>query len=112
MTLCGEMGGEPLEAMTLMAIGYRELSMSAASIGPAKATLIAADLAETEAFLTPLVGAHDGMPSLRAHLRDYARRRAGYRCKILLLARYNKPSPVLCFYSLQMLHIPFFLPQA
>jgi len=72
VTLCGEMGGKPLEALALAAIGYRSLSMSPASIGPVKATLIAADLAETEAFLTPLVGAHDGMPSLRAHLRDYA----------------------------------------
>jgi phosphotransferase system enzyme I (PtsP) len=72
VTLCGEMGGKPLEALALAAIGYRSLSMSPASIGPVKATLIAADLAETEAFLTPLVGAHDGAPSLRAHLRDYA----------------------------------------
>jgi phosphotransferase system, enzyme I, PtsP len=72
VTLCGEMGGKPLEALALAAIGYRSLSMSPASIGPVKATLIAADLAETEAFLTPLVGAHDGMPSPRAHLRDYA----------------------------------------
>jgi len=72
VTLCGEMGGKPLEALALAAIGYRSLSMAPASIGPVKATLIAADLAETEAFLTPLVGAHDGMPSLRAHLRDYA----------------------------------------
>ncbi|MGA8601907.1 MAG: phosphoenolpyruvate--protein phosphotransferase [Beijerinckiaceae bacterium] len=72
VTLCGEMGGKPLEALALAAIGYRSLSMSPASIGPVKATLIAADLAETEAFLTPLVGAHDGMPSLRAHLRGYA----------------------------------------
>jgi phosphotransferase system enzyme I (PtsP) len=74
VTLCGEMGGKPLEALALAAIGYRSLSMSPASIGPVKATLIAADLAETEAFLTPLVGAHDGAHSLRAHLRDYAER--------------------------------------
>jgi phosphotransferase system enzyme I (PtsP) len=74
VTLCGEMGGKPLEALALAAIGYRSLSMSPASIGPVKATLIAADLAETEAFLTPLIGAHDGAPSLRAHLREHAER--------------------------------------
>jgi phosphotransferase system enzyme I (PtsP) len=72
VTLCGEMGGKPLEALALAAIGYRSLSMSPASIGPVKATLIAADLAETEAFLTPLVCAHDGAHSLRAQLRAYA----------------------------------------
>ena len=74
VTLCGEMGGKPLEALALAAIGYRSLSMSPASIGPVKATLIAADLAETEAFLTPLVGAHDGAHSLREPLRAYAER--------------------------------------
>jgi phosphotransferase system enzyme I (PtsP) len=74
VTLCGEMGGKPLEALALAAIGYRSLSMSPASIGPVKATLIAADLAETEAFLTPLVEAHDGAHSLRAQLRDYVER--------------------------------------
>jgi phosphotransferase system enzyme I (PtsP) len=66
------MGGKPLEALALAAIGYRSLSMSPASIGPVKAALIAADLAETEGFLMRLVGAHDGAHSLRAHLRDYA----------------------------------------
>jgi phosphotransferase system, enzyme I, PtsP len=40
VTLCGEIGGRPLEAMALMAIGYRELSMSATSIGPVKATTL------------------------------------------------------------------------
>ena len=44
VTLCGEIGGRPLEAMALMAIGYRDLSMSATSIGPVKAmTLTAQD---------------------------------------------------------------------
>ena len=37
VTLCGEIGGRPLEAMTLIALGYRDLSMSATSIGPVKA---------------------------------------------------------------------------
>ncbi|GAC1334660.1 MAG: phosphoenolpyruvate--protein phosphotransferase [Beijerinckiaceae bacterium] len=74
VTLCGEMGGKPLEALALAAIGYRSLSMSPASIGPVKAALLAADLAETEAFLAPLVGAHDGVHSLRRPLRDFAKR--------------------------------------
>ena len=37
VALCGEIGGRPLEAMALIAIGFRNLSMSAASIGPVKA---------------------------------------------------------------------------
>ena len=31
VTLCGEMGGRPLEALALAAVGYRSLSMSPAS---------------------------------------------------------------------------------
>ena len=36
VSLCGEIGGKPLEAMALIALGYRHLSMSPASIGPVK----------------------------------------------------------------------------
>ena len=43
VTLCGEIGGRPLEAMTLLALGYRGLSMSAASIGPVKAMVLSLD---------------------------------------------------------------------
>src|SRR5262249_149341 len=38
VTLCGELGGKPLAAMALIALGYRDLSMSPSSIGPVKAT--------------------------------------------------------------------------
>lgn len=44
VTLCGELGGKPLEAMALLAIGYRSLSMSPASVGPVKAMLLSLDL--------------------------------------------------------------------
>jgi phosphotransferase system enzyme I (PtsP) len=37
VTLCGEMAGNPLAAMTLIGLGYRSLSMSAAAVGPVKA---------------------------------------------------------------------------
>jgi phosphotransferase system enzyme I (PtsP) len=38
--VCGEIGGKPLEAMALIGLGYRRLSMSAASIGPVKAMIL------------------------------------------------------------------------
>ncbi len=44
VTLCGEMGGRPLEALALLAIGYRSLSMSPSSIGPVKAMILGLDL--------------------------------------------------------------------
>jgi phosphotransferase system enzyme I (PtsP) len=39
-TVCGEIGGRPLEAMALIGLGFRSLSMSPASIGPVKAMLL------------------------------------------------------------------------
>jgi phosphotransferase system enzyme I (PtsP) len=54
VTVCGEIGGRPLEALALVALGFRSLSMSPASIGPVKAALLAldagkaADLVRTE----------------------------------------------------------------
>jgi phosphotransferase system enzyme I (PtsP) len=38
--VCGEIGGKPLEAMALIGLGYRELSMSPAAIGPVKAMIL------------------------------------------------------------------------
>ncbi|MGH6823693.1 MAG: phosphoenolpyruvate--protein phosphotransferase, partial [Methylocella sp.] len=51
LTLCGEIGGKPLEALVLLALGYRGLSMSAASIGPVKAMVLATNLSEAEAVV-------------------------------------------------------------
>ena len=39
VSLCGEAAGRPLEAMALIGLGLRSLSMSSASIGPVKAML-------------------------------------------------------------------------
>ncbi|HEY1735336.1 MAG TPA: putative PEP-binding protein, partial [Methylovirgula sp.] len=72
LSLCGEMGGYPLEAMALIGIGYRSLSMSPASIGPVKAAVLATNLSHVEAFLLPLLDAPDEGPSLRAKLHHFA----------------------------------------
>lgn len=73
LTLCGEIAGRPLEAMVLLALGYRELSMSAASIGPVKAMVLAADLKETQEFVLPLLEEARAGQSLRDTLRKFAR---------------------------------------
>jgi phosphotransferase system enzyme I (PtsP) len=72
VTLCGELGGKPIEAMALLGLGFRALSMSPASIGPVKAMLMSLDLAELTAFLQPLVDARDGQKTIRPHLVSYA----------------------------------------
>jgi phosphotransferase system enzyme I (PtsP) len=72
VTLCGEMGGRPLEALALLAIGYRSLSMSPASIGPVKAMILGLDLEQARLFLASLMASDEGRHSLREHLRQFA----------------------------------------
>ena len=74
LTLCGEMGGKPLEAVVLVALGFRGLSMSPASIGPVKAAILATDLGAAQAFVTDLVTRIDGGHSLRAPIQAFAER--------------------------------------
>lgn len=72
LTLCGEMAGRPLDAMALLALGFRSISMSPASIGPVKAMILESDLNRLRArFLTRL---EPGRPAgdLRHFLRGYA----------------------------------------
>ena len=73
LTLCGEIGGKPLEAMVLLALGYRGLSMSAASIGPVKAMLLATNLEETGEFVSSLMEEANAGQSLRDKLRKFAK---------------------------------------
>ena len=71
LALCGEMAGQPLDAMALVGIGFRALSMAPGSIGPAKAMIRSLDLAP----LTELLATVATLPprSLRSKLRDFAR---------------------------------------
>lgn len=72
VTLCGEVGGRPIEAMALLAIGYRALSMSPASIGPVKAMLLALDLAALTAHVEPLLVQKGDCESLRPQIAAFA----------------------------------------
>jgi phosphotransferase system enzyme I (PtsP) len=45
VTVCGEMGGRTLEALALLAIGVRRLSITPAAVGPVKAMVRSAELA-------------------------------------------------------------------
>jgi phosphotransferase system enzyme I (PtsP) len=68
--VCGEMAGRPLEAMTLVGIGYRSLSMAPASVGPVKAMVRSLELARLEPFLAELCRRPDH--SLRSALKAFA----------------------------------------
>lgn len=72
LTLCGEMAGKPIDALALLAIGYRSLSMSPASIGPVKAMILATDLEAVGKFVDDLIEAHDAAHSLRDELNRFA----------------------------------------
>ena len=73
VTVCGEMAGDPLEAMALVGLGFRALSMAPSSIGPVKAMIRSLDLPALTEFIGSLsdVATH----SLRGKFHDFARDR-------------------------------------
>ncbi|HJU18324.1 MAG TPA: phosphoenolpyruvate--protein phosphotransferase [Stellaceae bacterium] len=71
LSMCGEMAGEPVEAMALIALGFRILSMNAAAIGPVKAMIRSLDAADAARYLDEIGDRPDH--SLRPWLEAYAR---------------------------------------
>lgn len=71
LTLCGEMAGSPLEAMALIALGFRSISMAPTSIGPVKQMLLKLDSVKAGAFLRDHFESE--APSLREPLVGFAR---------------------------------------
>ncbi|GAA0598489.1 phosphoenolpyruvate--protein phosphotransferase [Paenochrobactrum glaciei] len=72
VTLCGEMAGRPLMAMTLIGLGFRSISMSAATIGPVKAMLGALDASKLNKLLQGELDKHNDAHSLRELLLKFA----------------------------------------
>ena len=70
VTLCGEMAGRPLEAMALVGLGFRSLSMAPASIGPVKQMILGLNSGRLSAYMADLFGRSDH--SLREQLRQFA----------------------------------------
>jgi phosphotransferase system, enzyme I, PtsP len=73
VSLCGEMSGRPLEAMALIGLGLRSLSMSAAALGPVKMMIRSLDYEELAHFLPSVLGSADR--SVRETIRDFAAER-------------------------------------
>ena len=71
LCLCGEMAGGTLEAMTLVGLGFRSLSMSPSSIGPVKAMVRSLELGPLRHYLAAQARQPDH--SLREKLREFAR---------------------------------------
>jgi phosphotransferase system, enzyme I, PtsP len=70
ISICGEHAGRPLEAMVLLALGYRRLSMPASGVGPVKRMILSLNLAQLQADLPQLL-CHTG-EKLRNVLQNYA----------------------------------------
>lgn len=72
VTICGEIGGRPLDAMTLIGLGFRSFSMSPASVGPVKAMVLALNADKVAARITELLAETRGAASLRPALAALA----------------------------------------
>ena len=72
VTLCGEIGGRIIEAMALIGIGMDGLSMTASSIGPVKAMILALEAKELRRMMDEMIAQSDGSERIRDALRSYA----------------------------------------
>ena len=70
LTLCGEMAGRPLEAMAIIGLGFRSISMAPASVGPVKAMILSLDAGNLRQRLEELLECTD--TSLREDLKRFA----------------------------------------
>ncbi|MBV9570087.1 MAG: phosphoenolpyruvate--protein phosphotransferase [Alphaproteobacteria bacterium] len=73
VSLCGEIAGRPLEAMALIGLGLRTLSMQPANVGPVKMMVRSINAGEVGEFVTRLCARTDH--SLRTRLMAFAAER-------------------------------------
>lgn len=71
VTLCGEAAGRPLEAMALIGLGLRDISMAAGAVGAVKMMIRSLDVEELKKFMKPLYRSTEH--SVRSALEDFAR---------------------------------------
>jgi len=69
--VCGEMGGRTLEAMTLLGMGVKRLSITPASIGPVKAMIRSLDIEGLKPHIEDIMTGAKG--DIRSALNTYAK---------------------------------------
>jgi len=72
--VCGEMGGRTLEAMALIGLGIRRLSITPASVGPVKAMIRTVDASELRGVMRDYLD--HGVLDIRARLTQWAAARS------------------------------------
>jgi phosphotransferase system enzyme I (PtsP) len=70
LTLCGEMAGRPLEAMALIGLGFRSISMAPASVGPVKSMILSLHARRLQTHLGALL--KDDCSDIRGELQRFA----------------------------------------
>ncbi|MEQ1889720.1 MAG: phosphoenolpyruvate--protein phosphotransferase [Alphaproteobacteria bacterium] len=70
--VCGELASRPLEAMALIGLGYRALSMSPMAIGPVKLMVVNLPVSKVSALMNEALRANS--PDVRAQLLEFAAR--------------------------------------
>ena len=70
LSICGEIASKPLEAMVLLGLGVRNLSMTPSDVGPVKAMLRSLRCGRLSIYLRQLLDLPDR--SLRVRLQNYA----------------------------------------
>jgi phosphotransferase system enzyme I (PtsP) len=68
--ICGEMGGRRLEALALLGLGFRRLSITPVAVGPIKELVRKVDLPQIEQTMKRLLASP--APSIRAELQAWA----------------------------------------
>ncbi|MDB2438615.1 phosphoenolpyruvate--protein phosphotransferase [Hellea sp.] len=71
VSVCGAIAGRPLEAITLVALGYDQLSMPVTGIGPVKAAILRLDAAKLRERLEPHVSINSRLSTLRDIVREF-----------------------------------------
>ena len=71
LSLCGEMAGNPVEAMTLIGLGFHTISMPPARVGAVRAMIRSLDAGALSVYLDSLLHLPDH--SLRRKLSSYAK---------------------------------------
>ncbi|HEX5319693.1 MAG TPA: phosphoenolpyruvate--protein phosphotransferase [Stellaceae bacterium] len=71
LSMCGEMAGNPIEAMVLIALGFRTLSVATTAIGPVKEMVRSLDAGGLARYLAEIGDRPDH--SLRGRLEAFAR---------------------------------------
>jgi phosphotransferase system enzyme I (PtsP) len=71
LSLCGEMAGDPIAAMALLCLGFRQLSMAPPAIGPVRAMIRSLDLGRLLSYWQELQAKR--VPDPRSRLLVFAR---------------------------------------